>query len=69
MKKSLTLISIILVVGLIATSCKKEKTCECKTYTDGELIATTEITIQDGKCSDGNSTTTVMGITTKMVCD
>lgn len=68
MKKLLIIAGVIAMVGL-ATSCKKEKDCECKTYVGSELMSTTETTIKDGDCSDLNTTQTAMGMTQKIVCE
>lgn len=67
MKKFLIIVGVIVMVGL-ATSCKKEKTCECKSYMGETLQSTTETTIKDGECSDANTSSTTMGMTIKTVC-
>lgn len=61
------------VVGMITlASCSKEKDCKCTTSITGDAIAnsstTTTVHIEDGKCRDMNSETTVLGITSKVVC-
>jgi hypothetical protein len=45
MKK--VLLSAFVVAGLLATSCKKDRTCTCK-YSDGTLVAPA-VTIKDTK--------------------
>jgi hypothetical protein len=76
MKKALLLIAF---SGLFFTSCKKEYTCECTVTTSGAGIPTTSTsassTIKDKKadaktaCENGNSTSTVFGITTTSKCE
>ncbi len=68
MKKLLIIAGVIAMVGL-ATSCKKEKDCVCKTYVGSEQISSSETTIKDGECSDLNTSQTAMGMTQKIVCE
>lgn len=70
MKKTLYIIGFMVVVGLMATSCKKEKVCECKykrTYAGDENIYSfqLEVKIDKGNCEDitSYSTTDRSGIT------
>ena len=70
MKKALYIIGFMVVVGLMATSCKKEKVCECKykrTYAGDENIYSfqLEVKIDKGNCEDitSYSTTDRSGIT------
>lgn len=67
MKKFLIIVGVIAMVGL-ATSCKKEKDCVCKSYTGETEMGSTETTIKDGECSDLNTSTTSMGMTVKTEC-
>lgn len=60
MKKALYIIGFMVVVGLMATSCKKEKVCECKykrTYAGDENIYSfqLEVKIDKGNCEDISS--------------
>lgn len=68
MKKLLIIAGVIAMVGL-ATSCKKEKDCVCKTYVGSQQMSSAETTIEDGDCSDLNTSQTVMGMTQKVVCE
>lgn len=65
--KKLTLILGLLVV-VAFSSCSKEKDCKCVTSTTGMQDVTTTMTIKNGKCSDGNSTTTSGGLTVTTTC-
>lgn len=65
--KKLTLIAAFAAVSIFATSCSKEKDCECVTDVAG-LTSTTDVTIEDGDCSDMDSETTTMGITSTVTC-
>ncbi len=53
---------------MFVTSCSKEKTCSCDSSVGGVSIGTTEVTIQDGDCSDMNSSVTSGGITSETTC-
>ncbi len=55
---------------MFATSCNKEKDCKCTTSSSDPLIQDIETTttIEDGECSDGNSTATTAGITVTVEC-
>lgn len=61
------------VAGLSMVSCKKDYTCECTVTTAG-VSATASSTINDTKknatdaCEAGNTSTTVMGITSSTKC-
>ena len=61
------------VAGLSMVSCKKDYTCECTVTTAG-VSATASSTITDTKqnatdaCEAGNTSTTVMGITSSTQC-
>lgn len=63
-------IATLLIGGFALTSCSKEKTCECTTSSDmiGIDDIVTTVTIDEGDCSDGNSTTTTNGITASVNC-
>ena len=70
MKKTLYIVCLLLIIGFTATSCKKEKTCECKyerTYAGDENVYTfnLEVKIDKGSCEDisGYSTTDRAGLT------
>ena len=57
------------IVALFAlASCNKEKTCECVTEVDGTQTGTTETVIEDGECSDMNTSSTTLGITSSVTC-
>ncbi|MDD4216632.1 MAG: hypothetical protein PHZ24_04770 [Bacteroidales bacterium] len=61
------------VIGMISlASCSKERDCKCTTSITGDSIATSSSTstvhIEDGRCRDMNSETTILGITSKVVC-
>lgn len=63
---------VVLALAVIATvvcfsSCTKK--CNCKTSTEGFTPTTQEVTIKNGKCSDMNTSSTTMGITTKTECE
>ena len=45
--KNLFILTVFALVAL--TSCKKDYTCECKNYEDGDLYSTVTTTIQDTK--------------------
>lgn len=55
-------------IALFVTSCSKEKTCSCDSTVGGVSIGVTEVTIQDGDCSDMNSSITSGGITSATTC-
>ena len=70
MKRALYIIGIMVVIGLLTTSCKKEKTCACKyerKYADdvNTYSFQLEIKIDKGSCEDisSYSTTDRSGIT------
>jgi hypothetical protein len=72
MKKTLYIIGLIIAIGLLAPSCKKEKTCSCKYKRTYENDANTypfqlEIKIDDGNCEDitSYSTTDKAGLSFK----
>ncbi|MBR0073335.1 MAG: hypothetical protein IJP95_05800 [Bacteroidales bacterium] len=57
MKRTFFIIGFMVVVGLMATSCKKEKVCECKykrSYADDANIYSfqLEVKIDKGNCED-----------------
>jgi len=70
MKKALMIAAF---AGLTMVSCKKEYTCECTATTAG-VSATASTTIKDTKskateaCEAGNTSTTVLGITSSTTC-
>lgn len=51
------------VVATVACFSSCTKTCVCTTG-----MTSTETTIKSGKCSDLNTSTTVLGVTTKTEC-
>lgn len=69
MKKVIVLVGIA-ICGLLLTSCKKEKTCECvMSYTPQYMPdVTTQTTITEGKCSDMNTKSTTQGVTATLTC-
>ena len=54
--------------GLALTSCSKEKECHCEYDTAG-IKSEQHVTIQDGKCEDLDSETSVAGITNTVKCE
>ncbi len=65
MKKLSFVLGLFFVVAL--SSCDKEKDCKCVTSGTGVELETIT-TIDDGECSDGNSTTTINGSTVTTTC-
>ena len=70
MKRFLYILGFVIVVGLMATSCNKEKVCECKytrSYADDQNIYSfqLEVKIDKGSCDDiaTYSTTDRSGLT------
>ena len=67
------LLSSIVVVALLSTSCKKDRTCTCTTTGDG-VSATASATIKDTKkkakeaCEKGNETYTLLTSTYTTTC-
>ncbi len=66
MKKIILVLAVVAAVGF--TSCNKEKDCECVATAMGITGTATEVTIDDGDCSDMDETTTVSGIETSLKC-
>ena len=66
MKKFILVLGVFAAVAL--TSCSKEKDCECVATAAGITGGTTEVTIDDGDCSDMDENTTTMGIETTLKC-
>lgn len=66
--KKISILSLTVALALFVTSCSKEKTCECDTLVSGTSIGTSEVVIEDGDCSDLNSSVTQLGITTETTC-
>lgn len=67
MKKVLVAFS---VVALFAgTACNSEKDCECTTSINGQAQGTTTTTIEDGDCSQLESSTTTGGNTSTTECE
>jgi len=68
MKKVMAIFGAALLLASVATSCNKK--CECKTYVNGALSYTADpFEVETGKkCSDYNSSTTVLGVTTEVKC-
>lgn len=54
--------------GIALTSCSKEKDCKCDTKIDDEVVGTTTTTIEKGDCSDLESSSTTLGITSSVEC-
>jgi hypothetical protein len=73
MKK--VLLASFLVVGFLATSCKKDRTCTCKTTINGVASGTVSGTIKDTKknaeeeCDKGDSTYDLGGSTYVVACE
>ena len=61
MKKIILVLAVFAAIGF--TSCNKEKDCVCTSTFMGTSTVGPEFTIDDGDCSDGNSSTS--GIVTK----
>ena len=68
MKKVLCICAVGLLLGFFTTSCDKK--CQCKNYINGALSSTDEpFEVEAGKkCSDYNSTITLLGVTTEKKC-
>lgn len=61
---------VVVAAGFASTSCSKEKDCECVTsYSDPSYpSSTTNMTINDGDCSDANSSVSSGGVTVTTKC-
>jgi len=66
MKKLTFILAATAVIAL--ASCSKEKDCTCVSTVDGTEMGTTKHTIEDGDCSDMNTESTLMGISSKVSC-
>ena len=68
MKKVLCICAVGLLLGFFTTSCNKK--CQCKTYVNGALTNTGDaFEVESGKkCSDYNSTITILGQTSETKC-
>lgn len=66
--KKISILTLTVALAMFVTSCSKEKTCSCDSSVGGVSIGTTEVTIQDGDCSDMNSSVTSGGITSETTC-
>ena len=68
MKKLLCVCAACLLVAALSTSCNKK--CQCKTYVNGALTNTGDaFEVESGKkCSDYNSTITILGQTSETKC-
>lgn len=68
MKKLSFILGVLVVIAF--SSCSKEKECKCVTHYEGVSMddVTTTMTIDEGDCDDGNSTTTTAGVTVTMTC-
>lgn len=68
MKKLMAICAAALMLASVATSCDKK--CQCKTYVNGALSNTGDaFEVESGKkCSDYNSSITVLGVTTEVKC-
>jgi len=68
MKKVLCIVAAGLLLAFFSTSCNKQ--CQCKTYVNGALSSTQDpFEVENGKkCSDYNSSVTLLGITTEVKC-
>ncbi len=57
------------VVSAVAvSSCSTEKNCKCTQSLEGMDNIVTELTIQEGDCSDSDLTQTVGGMTQTLTC-
>lgn len=56
------------IFALTFISCDKQSTCTCTTTMDGEVMSTTTVQIDKGKCSDGNASVTSGGMTMTTTC-
>ncbi|HRG28373.1 MAG TPA: hypothetical protein PLJ00_10825 [Chitinophagales bacterium] len=65
--KKLPLFILAAALTVFATSCSKEKTCDCVTTALGIETEST-LVIEDGDCSDLDEEVTVSGITTSVEC-
>lgn len=65
--KKLPLFVLAAALTVFATSCSKEKTCECVTDFGG-VESTSTAVIEDGDCSDLDYSTTTLGVTTTLTC-
>lgn len=68
MKKVLCICAVSLLLGFFTTSCDKK--CQCKTYVNGALSSTDDpFVVESGKkCSDYNSSVTILGVKTEIKC-
>lgn len=69
MKKALIILSVVALLGVLSTSCKK--TCECTTYANDAILSTEEFEYERGdidKCSDLNTLVTIGGQKTGVEC-
>ena len=68
MKKVLCIVAAGLLLAFFSTSCNKN--CVCKTYVTGALTYTSDpFEVENGKkCSDYNSSATLLGTTTEVKC-
>lgn len=57
-----------LLVAVAISSCSKEKDCKCVTTAPGVPEVTTTVTIEDGKCSDMNTSTGIQGMMIETTC-
>lgn len=65
--KKLPLFILAAALTVFATSCSKEKTCDCVTDVMG-IQSSSTVVIEDGDCSDMDYSTTQLGITTSVEC-
>lgn len=63
------LLSLSIVALFAATSCNSEKDCECETFVNGTSQSTTTTTIEDGECSDLESSSSSGGSSSKVECE
>ncbi len=66
MKKALIGFAVICMFFL--ASCSKERDCKCTTTINDEEFSVVTVHIEDGRCRDLNSETSVAGITTEVKC-
>ena len=66
--KKLPLFILAAALTVFATSCSKEKTCNCETSLDGITTGTTSAVIEDGDCSYLDSEVEFLGSVTKVEC-
>ena len=66
MKKFILLLAV--VTAIAVSSCSKEKNCKCTQSMEGMDDVVTELTIQDGDCSDSDMTQTIGTVQQTLKC-